>query len=177
MLTVEIIRQIEQISLKLRRLLELPLVINENTIFRQVSYDDLAKRISQQFSKIDIIGDEDLENSYIKRNNDRFEIHIGDKLNPKDRIDYLMHEMAHFILHEENLTACCSLGKYSGTVSQESEANCFSRTFLIPRDFFVRALTKFSRNDGSVKIEEMANYFEVKESLIIERGRDLMIWS
>lgn len=186
MLNLKLIKQIDEIAIELRRLLELPFEIHEFETFRQVTFGELAKKIMHEFQTINIIDDMRSDFSYMikLKNSDsasgqnfEFEIHIGTEMSAEERIDSLMHEMAHFVLHADNLEPAIPIGRYKGSPIQEKEANCLSRAFLIPRVFFIKALTMFSRNDGSVDVKEMANYFKVQESLIIERGRDLMIWN
>ena len=186
MLNIELIRQIDDISIELRKILNLPTELTEFEQFQPIEYNDLSKKIMNEFRKLYIIDDISSDFSYMIKLNEivnvnnrdiEFEIHIGTEMSSEDRVESLMHEMAHYILHAENLKPLTPLGKYKGSLVQEKEANCLSRAFLIPRPYFLKALTIFSRNDGSVDIKEMACYFKVQESLIIERGRDLIIWS
>ena len=186
MLDIKLIQRIEDISIELRNILGLPIALNNFNEFHQITFGELSKKIMDEFTEIAIVDNIDLDYSYMKKlkeiqkiddRNIQYIIYIGTEMSAEVRIDSLMHEMAHFVLHAENLEPSESIGRYKGSPVQENEANCLSRAFLIPRTFFVRALTMFSRNDGSVKIDEMANYFCVQESLVIERGRDLRIWN
>ncbi len=186
MLNIELIRQIDDISIELRKILRLPTELIEFDKFQPVEYDDLSKKIMDEFQDLNIVDDISSDYSYMVKLKDtvkvddrdiEFEIHIGTEMSAEDRVDSLMHEMAHYVLHADNLKPATPLGKYKGSPVQEKEANCLSRAFLIPRPYFLKALTIYSRNDGSVDIKEMAIYFRVQESLIIERGRDLMIWN
>ncbi len=186
MLSIELIQQIDDISLELRRILELPVVLEDFHSFHQVTFEELSQKIMNNFSHINIIADIQSDDSYmIKFDNAieqngreiQFEIHIGTEMPTEVRVDSLMHEMAHYVLHKKNLEPLKPIGKYKGSPIQENEANCLARAFLIPSTFFFKALTMFSRNDGSVALNKMAEYFQVQESLVIERGRDLMIWN
>lgn len=177
MLDIELIRQIDDISLELRRILGLPVTADQFDEFEPILYNDLVEKIQAVFSNVRVVCDAQSTTSYMLKIDDIVEIHVGTDMPYEDRIDSLMHEMAHFVLHAENIKPNVPVGKYTGTVTQETEANCFSRAFLVPQTFFIKALTLCSRNDGSVAIRKLADYFKVQESLIIERGRDLMIWN
>ena len=186
MLNIELIHQIDDISIELRKILKLPTELVEFDNFSPITYDDLSQKIMNEFQGINIVDDVSSDYSYMIKLNDEIEIqnrkvkfiiHIGTEMSAEDRLESLMHEMAHYILHSDNLKPATPIGKYRGSPVQEKEANCLSRAFLIPRPYFLKALTIYSRNDGSVDIREMASYFKVQESLIIERGRDLMIWN
>ena len=104
---------------------------------------------------------------------DKFEIYI-DK-NKKD-IELLIHEVAHILLHGKELPYNTPIGKDSGTWEQEQEANYFARAFLIPEEFFIKALATFSRNDGTVDLDSFSKRFNVSQKLVVERGRDLRVW-
>lgn len=186
MLNIELIHQIDEISIELRKILDLPTELRDFDNFQQIAYDELSKRIEGEFQSLGIVDEVSLDYSYmikldkktiVKGREVGYVIHIGTEMSATDRLESLMHEMAHYILHSDNLQPSTPLGKYKGSPVQEKEANCLSRAFLIPRPYFLKALTIHSRNDGSVDIKEMASYFRVQESLIIERGRDLMIWN
>lgn len=186
MLNIELIRQIDDISIELRKILRLPTDVIEFDKFQPVAYEDLSRKIMEEFQSVNIVNDISLDYSYMVKLKEKvkvadreikFEIHIGTEMSAEDRLESLMHEMGHYILHSDNLKPATPLGKYKGSPVQEKEANCLSRAFLIPRAYFLKALTIYSRNDGSVDIKDMAQYFKVQESLIIERGRDLMIWN
>lgn len=174
MLDIRLINEINEYSEDLRDLL----CPSDQSDFSPVSYDFLSEKIGVYFSSILITNLEESEASFSEKvAPDRYRISIGLSLSEEDKIECLMHEMAHIILHSKNMQIGKPIGRYTGTVLEEKEADCFSRAFLIPQDAFIKALAKYSRNDGSVIIDQLAKFFKVNASLIIERGRDLMAWN
>lgn len=180
MLDIDIIRQIDDISIELRKVLELPISRYECKDFKQISFDELSQKIQDKMKNIQIKDDYHSNRSYVVRaeeNKDNFIISVGLEMTSSKRIDCLMHELAHILIHNEYIEACRPKWKNAEPWDQEDEANCLSRAFLMPKDYFMYALVKFSRNDGLVDIEKISSYFEVQDRLVIERGRDLLIWN
>lgn len=181
MLDIELIRQIDGIAVELRKILNLPISRSESEEFLQTNFEELSGKIQESFSNIKIIDNYHSDRSYILRkveaSQEIFEISVGLDMVSEKRIDCLMHELAHFLMHNGEIRYDVPKWKNAEPWEQEDEANCFSRAFLMPKDYFLLALVKFSRNDGTVDIEQMASYFEVQENLIIERGRDLFVWN
>ena len=173
--------QLEQLSIKLRTALGLITEKEKYSDFEQVSYEELSKYITEAFSYISI-KDEIVDDTYvIKCSNtgddtavkDHFEIYIDKS---KKDIELLIHEVAHVLFHRHNMPYNVPIGKNVGTWEQELEANYFARAFLIPKDYFIKALSVFSRNDGTVDLENFSKRFKVQQKLIVERGIDLKIW-
>lgn len=174
MLDIKLVHEINVYASDLRKLFHL----SDQDDFKPVSYCTLSKKIKDYFPFISINSSSDSKASFSeKKGKNTYQITIESSLSEEDKIECLMHEMAHIILHSENMQIGKPIGRYTGTIMEEKEADCFSRAFLIPQEVFIKALAKNSRNDGSVIIEELAKFFNVNESLIIERGRDLMIWN
>lgn len=180
MLDMDIIRQIDDISIELRKVLELPISRYDCQEFKQISFGELTRKIQEKMKNIQIMDDYHSCRSYVVRSEDhkdRFIISVGLEMTPSKRIDCLMHELAHVLIHSEYIEVNKPKWKNAEPWDQEDEANCLSRAFLMPKDYFMYALVKFSRNDGSVDIEKISSYFEVQDRLVIERGRDLLIWN
>lgn len=183
MLDIETIRLIDAISIEVRKVFDLPTTRSDADEFNQVNYDQLSDLIQQSFEEITIINNYHSDRSYVLKKKsltdkkDIFEISVGLDMTSQKRIDCLMHELAHVLMHSDDMAYDTPRWKNSEPWEQEDEANCFSRSFLMPKDYFMFALIKFSRNDGTVDIEKIASYFGVQERLIIERGRDLFVWN
>lgn len=181
MLDMETIRLIDIVSIELRKALELPISRSENDEFQQVQFDELSYKIQKHFDYIEIKNNYHSDRSYVVRTNkssekDAFLISVGLDMVTEKRIDCLMHEMAHILMHKEDIQFEKPKWKNAEPWEQEDEANCLSRAFLMPKEYFMYALIKYSSNDGSVDIEKMSSYFKVQERLVIERGRDLFVW-
>lgn len=177
---METIRLIEVISIELRKTLDLPTNREQIEEFHQVQFDELCEKIQKNFKNIKIKNNYHSDRSYVVRiyedNVDRFLISIGLEMVSEKRIDCLMHELAHVLMHKDDIKFDKVKWKNSEPWEQEDEANCLSRAFLMPKEYFMYALIKYSSNDGSVDIEKISSYFNVQEKLVIERGRDLFVW-
>ncbi len=179
-MNLDLSMELERLSLKLRTAFGLLIDKEKYSDFEQVSYGQLYKYVKEAFPYIDI-NDSVADDTYVikykdNENNssrDYFEIYIDKS---KKDVELLIHEVAHVLFHRQDIPYNTPIGKNSGTWEQECEANYFSRAFLIPKDYFIKALSVFSRNDGTVDLEGFSKRFEVQQKLIVERGRDLKIW-
>ena len=181
MLDMETIRLIDIISIELRKILELPISRSESDELHQVQFDELSEKIQKSFNYITIQNNYHSNRSYVVRTSrssekETFLISVGLDMISEKRIDCLMHELAHILMHKEDIQYKEPKWKNAEPWEQEDEANCLSRAFLMPKDYFMYALIKYSSNDGSVDIEKISSYFKVQERLVIERGRDLFVW-
>lgn len=180
MLDMDIIRQIDEISIELRKVLGLPINRQQAENFEQISFDVLSQKIQEKMKHIEIRNDYHSNRSYVVRksnDSEEFIISVGLDMVSSKRIDCLMHELAHILIHKDYIKVDNPKWKNAEPWDQEDEANCLSRAFLMPKDYFMYALVKFSKNDGSVDIDKISAYFEVQDRLVIERGRDLLIWN
>lgn len=175
-------QELEHLARQLRKGLGL-LVDNEKYAeFEQITYEQLSEKIKEAFPYITIIDNKVSDTYMIKCNknesclnpvDDYFEIYVDKNA---QNIDLLMHEVSHVFFHKREIPYNSPIGKDSGTWEQEQEANYFTRAFLIPENYFIKALSIFSRNDGTVNLDDFAVRFKVPRKMIVERGRDLKIW-
>ena len=177
------LRNFEDSAIEFRQIMELPVARNEFDTFNPISFADLSKSIVQIYPNIKIY-DENTADAYMIKfdesgssdgTNDRFEIYIG-KFDEQRKLSALVHELAHVFFHRNQIPYNTPIGSGMGTWKQELEANYFSRAFLVPEQLFRKALSIFSRNDGTVDLDGFANHFMVSKNVIVSRGNDLKIW-
>lgn len=180
-MNINLIHEIERLATKLRVAFDLPTERQCFKGFEQISFDDLSNNISEAFPYIKIVN-ENADGSYmVKHINsdstaDTFKIYISKDATEEQKLDLLMHEFAHVFFHKNSIPYNTPLGKNQGNWEQELEADYFARAFLLPEEFFIKALSIYSRNDGTVDLEQFSKFFKVQKRLIVERGRDLKIW-
>lgn len=163
--------------------MELPVDRNEFDNFIPITFDELLETIDQVYPNINIFIENNndaymikyAENDNPDGSNDNFEIHIG-QLNEQEKMSALLHELAHVFFHRCQIPYNTPIGSGMGTWKQETEANYFSRAFLMPEQLFRKALSIFSRNDGTVDLDGFAQRFNVSKNIIVSRGNDLKIW-
>lgn len=187
-MNLEFYKKIDELASKLRTALGFEVNVGDYNNFVQVDYLILSESIKYAFG-VEIL-DEDINDTYVMRNQidenreetsankKRFTIYIDKKYitNNVVRVELLIHELAHILLHENEIPYGTAIGKDTGTWEQEQEANFFVRAFLIPENLFIKALGEYSRNDGTVNLEGFSKKFGVNQQLIVERGHDLRIW-
>ena len=179
-MNLDLILKLESLSKKLRKAFGLVIDKDNFSDFKQISFEELSACIQEAFPQIKI-QDTIVDDTYMIKcyddagidgsQNDFFEIYLK-----KQNIELLMHEVAHILFHNQDVPYNVPIGMNLGTWEQEIEANYFSRAFLIPEEYFIKALSLFSRNDGTVDLDNFANRFNVQNRMIVERGRDLKIW-
>jgi Zn-dependent peptidase ImmA (M78 family) len=79
----------------------------------------------------------------------------------------LAHELGHHFLHESDKLRLDDLdySKDDKDTKEESEANYFAASLLVPKDLFVQKL------DEGLDTEELAKYFQVSPLMIRNRTR------
>ena len=177
-MNIDLIHDIERLATKLRVVFELPTEKEKFDGFQQITFETLSENIHDAFPYIFV--NDNAEDSYMvkRRENkeDVFYIYISQGAAEEQKLDLLLHELAHAFFHRNSIPYDMPIGKNRGSWEQELEANYFARAFLLPEDFFIKALSIYSRNDGTVDLEKFSEFFKVQKRLIVERGRDLKIW-
>lgn len=162
----------------------LPVARSEFDDFNQITFLELSNLINQIYPNIKIFNENTSDdaymikyddNGYFNGTSDSFEIHIG-QIDEHERTSALLHELAHVFFHRCQIPYNTPIGSGMGTWKQETEANYFSRAFLMPEQVFRKALSIFSRNDGTVDLDGIADWFNVSKKVIVSRGNDLKIW-
>lgn len=175
-------KKLEELATMLRKSFGLPISDEDYSIFEQIDYETLKKAIQLAFPCI-AINDTKVYNISIIKNNqkdldsnneiDCFEIYI-DKT--KKEVELLMLIVSNVFLHKQDIPYDTPIGIYFGTWEQILASEYFSCSFLIPENYFIKALSLYSRNDGTVDLEAFSSRFKVSKNLIFKRGRDLKIW-
>lgn len=177
------LRIFEDSAIEFRQIMELPVSRSEFDSFKPLSFSQLAQMIRNTYDNIHIFEETTADAYMIKYDdteqydgcNDNFNIFIG-QFNDDERISALVHELAHVFFHRKEIPYNVPIGSNLGTWEQEIEANYFSRAFLVPEALFMKALSIFSRNDGTVDLDGFAERFNVGKNVIVSRGNDLKIW-
>lgn len=118
-------------------------------------------------------------NGNIRRENDGFVICISPLQNPQSKRFIMAYELGHLFLHmgyqinkalwnkQKNL-ACYK----SNDISLEYQANEFAMAFLMPQKEYKEMVDQHVV-DNKVKINELADYFDVPTLVAFNRGKDL----
>lgn len=136
-------------------------------------------------SIVDLLGGKVIEehslssysDGFVCKNGNSFDIMVSSYQSGTRRTFTIAHELGHLFLHmgyrvDPTLWDSQDEKKYYryGRSEEESEANEFAASLLMPKEEYYDILTKNTEN-GIVDINRIANYFKVSYNAALNRGK------
>lgn len=168
-----LIGKLDEISIMVREILE---VENDKCIGFDY-FHELINKINEKFPNYKV--EEKYGMIFNLKDGKNVTIYYDQREKLRDQFEFVLKAFCYGILLNKNDLNESELEDYTlfeSDIYKDKYAECLSKMVMLPSDLYMKEFTLFSKNDGAVDLEGMSKKLKVKDSDIIRRGRDLMIW-